>query len=289
MAGPRILDSERLSLSDLYLEVLYSTLRLRHSPETTALVSDADKLLTEVERVMGVERTRETLRIDGEVQVDWRNYDLDTWLAAFRSLLATKRGGRPGQELFDRFFANRTPSEVIRMPLRPELQLVSRWVASLKGETDADLSKQGTALELLVDAGNKAVSAEDAAIQGLRDFRAGPRLQIFNDVNVWRASLHGELSKLGHTKDWVASYFRPGRRRREDPALTLLDAQAAVTALRAELAEAEATLEEVKKRDETLALKAAEKEQQQQALDAARRQDAELKRRIAELQAQLEA
>jgi hypothetical protein len=288
MAGPRTLDPERLSLSELYFELLYSTLRLRHAPETKALVSDAEKQLAEVERVIGVERNKQTLRIDGEVQVDWRNYDVDAWLAAFRSLLALKRGGRPGQQLFDRFFANRTPSEIIRMALRPELAVVSRWVASLKAETDVDLSKQGAALELLVIASNDAVGADDAAIQGMRDFRAGLRLETFNNANNWRQSLHAELGKLDKGKEWVQSFFRPGRRRREDPALTLHDAEAAVKALRAELAEAEATVEEVKKRDAELALKSAEKEKRQQALEEARQKEAELKRHIAELESGIE-
>ena len=61
----------------------------------------------------------------------------------------------------------------------------------------------------------------------------------------------------------------------------------AVAALRAELAEAEADLESVKKRDEAEALKSAEKQQRIQALEEARKQGAALKQRIAELEAQL--
>ena len=287
MAGPRLLDSERMSLSDLYSEVLYTTMRLHHAPEAKALVAAADKQLGEVERVVGVDLTLQTKLVDGEVQVDWRNYDLDAWLGYFRGVLGTKRGGRPGQTLFDRFFHDKTPSEVIRMALRPELQVVTPWVASLKAETDAELKKQGSELEALVTAGADAVAAEDAATQAVRDFRAGQRLQLFDDINAWRQSLHGELSTLGKPREWAQSFFRPGRRRRVMPELTLLQAQSVVAALRAELTEAEADLDAVKKRDEAEALKNAEKQQRMQALEEARQQGAALKQRIAELEAQL--
>ncbi len=288
MGGPRFLDPDRLSLSDLYFEWLYTTLRIRHAPEAKALVTDADKLLADVGRVMAVERAHEEAVIDGEVAVDWRNYDLDQGVGHFRNLLAVKRGGRPGQELFDRFFRNKAPHEVIRLALRPELALVGPWVASLKADPDIDLNAQGTALGSLVDAGNDAVAAQDSALQAVRDFRAGARRKLFDDVNAARQATHGELSKLGKPKEWVASFFRPGRRRRENPALTLAEAHAMLAAAQAELAEAQAVVEEVKKRDEEAALKAADRAKKQQALEEAQRQDAELKRRIAELQNELE-
>ena len=288
MAGPRFLDPDRLSLSELYFEWLYTTLRIRHAPEAKALVTDADKLLQEVERVMTVERAHEEAVIDGEVAVDWRNYDLDAAVGHFRNLLSVKRGGRPGQELFDRFFRNKAPHEVIRMALRPELALVGPWVASLKADTDIDLSAQGTVLGKLVDAGNDAVAAQDGALQAVRDFRAGPRRKLFDDVNAARQAANGELSKLGKPKEWVGSFFRPGRRRRDNPALTLVEAQALLAAAQAELSEAQAAVEEVKKREEEAALKAEGRAKKQQALEAAQRQDAELKRRIAELQHELE-
>lgn len=284
MAAPRILDPDRISLSDLYYEVLYTTLRIRHAPEAKALVADADKLLLEVERVMDIEKTREEALVDGEVAVDWRNYDLDVGIAHFRNLLAYKRGGRPGQELYDRFFRNKTPSEVIRLALRPELQLVNPWVASLKADADIDLAAQGKALGELVDAGSDAVAKQDAALQAMRDFRAGPRLLLFNTVNAARQAVHGELSTIAKTKEWVQSFFRVGRRRRINPQLTLVEAQAEVATLQAELAEAQLTVEEVQKREQAEALKVAEKVKQRQALEEAKKQDAELKRRIAELE-----
>lgn len=289
MAGPRILDSERLSLSELYIEVLYTTLRLRHAPETKTLVADADKKLAEVDRLIGVERNADVALTDGEVQVDWRNYDLDEWLAFFRRLLGVKRGGRPGQELYDRFFHLQTPSEVIRMPLDTELRVVSPWVASLKADSDIDLSKQGAALEALVKAGNDAMAAEAAAVQARRDFHANQERTLFEDINTWRRALYGELSKLDKSKEWVASFYRPGRRRRADPTLTVADAGAVVVKLRAELAQAETELQEAKQRAADEALKRADNAKKLEALQEAKAQDAELKRRIAELEADIAA
>lgn len=86
----------------------------------------------------------------------------------------------------------------------------------------------------------------------------------------------------------MASFFRAGRRRRVNPQLTLLEAQAEVTLLQAELADAQSALAEAKQRDEAEALKAAEKAKQRQALEEAKKQDAELKRRIAELEELIE-
>jgi hypothetical protein len=288
MAGPRYLDPERLSLYDLYLELLYTALRIRYAPEAKALVPVSDKLLADAQNLLIVERQHDEGVVEGEVAVDWRNYDIDVGVGFFRDLLAVKPQGKPGQELFQRFFAGRAAHEVIRMALRPELALVGPWVPSLKAETDIDLAAQGSALEKLVAAGEDAVATQDRALQARRDFDAGPRSKLFENANATRQSLHGELSKLGKPKEWVQSFFRVSKPRRKNPIMTLAAAEAELSAAQAQLVEKQAQLEEVKSRDQSAAAQAAEREKKQKALAEAKKQDAELKRRIAELEDDLD-
>jgi len=237
-----------------------------------------------VDLLVAEERKLEDAYIEGEVAVSLRNADLDAGVTDFRGVLLKKTRGKTDAPLFQRFFAGRTASDVIRMSLRPELDLVSPWVASLKAETDPELKDQGTALEKLVTAGRAAISQYDAAAQALRDFRSGSRRKLFGDANTTRQTVYAELTKLGRTPDWVLSFFRPGRKRADGPAvLTLLDAQAAVAAAQAALREAEAQLAEAQERENKEAAEAAAREAVRKELAEAERQAAEAQRKVAEL------
>lgn len=288
MAGPRYLDPERLPLKDLCFELLYTALRLRNTPAAKALVAVSDKLLEDARKLLTYEAQLDEAVIEAEVAVDWRRSDLNAGVTLFAGILAVKPLGKSGQPLFERFFAGKAPHEVRYLALRPALRIVQPWVASLKAESEPDLASQGRALEKLVDAGQGAVAAQDLALQGKRDFVAGPRRQLFEEANATRQGLHGELHKLGNAREWVASFFRVPRRITKRPPLTLAAAQAEVAQAQNALTEAQAQLEAVRSRDAAAAAQAAEREKKQQALSAAKQQNAELKRRIAELEDELE-
>lgn len=288
MAGPRYLDPERISLKDLCFELLYTALRLRNTPTAKALVSDADKQLVEAQKQLAVEAQLDEAVIDAEVAVDWRRYDLNAGLTLFGGILATKPMGRSGQPLFERFFNGKALYEVRELALRSALRIVQPWIASLKAESDGDLVNQGAALEKLVSAAHDAVAAHERALQGKRDFLAGLRRQLFEEANASRQWLHGELHKLGSSREWVSGFFRIPRRTRKTPLVTLESALADVAQAQAALESAQVQLDAVRSRDAAAVTQAAEREKKQQALTAAKQQTAELKRRIAELEQELD-
>lgn len=286
MAGPRILDSERMSLGDLRDEVLFTTLRVRHTPETKAQVAAANKLLADLGTTIATELQLADDIISGEVMMSLRNADLDGGVVAFKGVLLKKTFDKTDHPLFKRFFAGRPPSDVTRLRLRPELPIVEPWVDSLKAESDPDLQGQGVALGKLVKAGWDAVTQYDAAVQQRRDFRAGPRRDLFSAVNASRRSLFGELSGLGRTPDWVNSFFRTDSRRDDSAEPTLAEAEAQFAVAQADLAQAQARLDQARQRAQAATAQAAAREQARQDLLAAERQSAELQRRIATLRSQ---
>ena len=288
MAGPRYLDPERLSLEDLYYEALFSALRLRNAPEAKALVAAGDKLLDDVRKAMESERKLHEALIDAEVGMSLRNNELDAGVTTFKAVLLKKTGGSTEGALYQRFFAGRQPHEIIRLSLRPQLPICEPWVASLAADPDKELQEQGTALGKLVQAGKDAVAKADAATQALRDFRAGARAALFETANAERRSLMGELAKLKKPKEWVNSFFLAGRQRRDEGLPSVQTAQAAVVAAQVALVAAQKELQAAQQREADAAKQQADRDALQKELLTAKKQQEELKRRIAALEDELD-
>ena len=126
-------------------------------------------------------------------------------------------------------------------------------------------------------------------MQRVGDFRLGKRLKLYTDVNATRQTLYGELCKLGKGTEWATTFFRLGKRRKEETALlTVAEAEARLAAAKDQVTEAETELAEAKQREAKAAATATAAALLEQELkDAQHRQD-DLQRKIAALKGQLD-
>lgn len=289
MFAPRKLDSERTSLEDAVEEAQFTKLTVRNTQESKALIATADKLYKDAEAQLTQERALYAAVLEAEVRIVIGNRGLDGWTGGFRGLLENKEASGAGTNLFSRFFGSRRPSDVIKMALGSQIGVMEPWIESLKADADPELKAQGAELEKLITTGKAAVAAHKAARQAVRDFRAGPRAAAFAQVNSGRLGLFGDLSELPRGKDpaWTESFFRTRRAPEEPDEPTVAEATAALATQRAALAAAEAQLEAAKQREALTAAAALMREAKEKEREAARKEAAALRRRLAELDEEL--
>lgn len=289
MGAPRKLDSDR-TLADMVEEALFTKLMVRNSPEAKGLAAAADKMHGDAETQLTRERALYPALLDAEVRVAIANRLLDEWVDVFRALLLGKESSGGG-DLTGRFFGGRRPSDVIKMALGSELAVVEPWIESLKADADADLKAQGAALEKRVAEGRAALTAHKAARQAIKDFRTGPRAQVFEQVNSGRVGLYGDLRELDKGKKdaaWAESFFRARRASAEEPdLLSVEEATAALETHRAAVKAAEAELEAAQQRAALAQAATAAREAKEKERDTARKEMARLRSRLAELEDEL--
>ena len=286
MAGPRTLDADRMSTTDLVQEALFLALRIRQSPEAKASLALAESLLVQARAGLSLEdKLREKLT-EAEAGISMRNLDLDFVVAEHRGVIARKTHGKTDHKLYQRFYSAMKPSDVIRLGLRQELLIVAPWVDSLKRDADPDLQDLGKALEKAVLAGQAAVAAHNDAVQTMRDFRAGKRAQLFDEQNGGRRTIWAELSNLGRGGDFVASFFSQGGRRATREELTVEEATARVAGATQGLTAAQRELSAAQERAAAVTAAQSAQLEAQRALAAAEAEAEALARRIAALRHQ---
>lgn len=286
MAGPRVLDPDRISTAELVEEALFLAIRVRQSPEAKGLVPLAEGLLTDARAGLAAEdKLRERL-IEAEAGVLLRNIDLDTAVTDHRGVIQKKTRGKTDHKLYLRFYGSLTPHAIIKLGLRNQLPIVEPWVESCKRDPDPDLVDLGKSLEKAVGAGKDAVLAEDSAVQALRDFRADKRLKLFDAHNVGRRTIWAELTKLGLAVEFAMSFFRPLSRRGRRAELTLADAEAAVVDAQERLKGAQADLAAAHERAAQATAASTARDEAKRALAAAEVEAQALARRIAALRGQ---
>lgn len=283
MSGLRTLDPDKLSLRELVEETLYTTARVRQSPEAKSQLSLAESMLAEARLGVRIEEDLNEKQIEADAGIVLRNLDLDAAVAEHRAVITKKTHGKTDHKLYQRFYAGLSPHEIIRLGLRTELPIVEPWVESLKNDADLELKALAAPLEMAIAAGRAAIEAQDVATQAMRDFRAAPRAQVFDKVNAGRRLIWAELAKLNRGVDFALSFFRPQRGRPKPPELTLADAESAVAAAEAQLQAAQKELAELKQRESEAAAQAAAREEAKRALKQAEAEAHALAQRIATL------
>lgn len=289
MPAPRKLDPDRLTLTEVEEELLFTLLVTRNTPEAKGQVAAIEKLHTDTVALAQQGKKIEEAKLEAEVLVSLANRGLDLGVAGLRAMVNGKTDGDTESPLYRRYFGQRRPSEVIRMALAAELPIVEPWVASLKAETDADLKAQGAALEKLVAAGKAALAAQGTARQAQKVFDTGPRAALFDQLNTGRVALYAELTKVGPDAAWVESFFRqPARRRPEEPQdLTVAAATAQLVAQQQAVAAAEAALAAAKQREAESLAAAQAREAHEKEIAATRKDLAALRSHLAELESQI--
>lgn len=286
MAGPRLLDPDRISTAELVEEALFLAIRVRQSPEAKALVPRAESLLKDARAGLAVEDTLRERLIEAEAGVLLRDIDLDLGVSDHRGVIQKKTRGKTDHKLYQRFYGSLTPHAIIRLGLRSQLPIVEPWVESCKRDPDPDLVDLGKSLEKVVQAGKDAVLAEDSAVQVLRDYRADKRPKLFDSQNVGRRTIWAELTKLGLSGEFALSFFRPSSRRGRRVELTLADAEAAVADAEERLKGAQADLSAAHERAAQASAAATARDEAKRALLAAEAEAQALARRIASLRDQ---
>lgn len=286
MAGPRLLDPDRISTAELVEETLFLAIRVRQSPEAKALVPLAESLLKEARAGLAVEDTLRERLIEAEAGVLLRNIDLDLGVTDHRGVIQKKTRGKTDHKLYQRFYASLTPHAIIRLGLRSQLPIVEPWIESCKRDPDPDLVDLGKSLEKVVQAGKDALLAEDGAVQALRDYRADKRPKLFDSQNVGRRTIWAELTKLGLSGEFALSFFRPSSRRGRRAELTLTDAEAAVADAQERLKGAQADLSAAHERAAQASAALTARDEAKRALAAAEAEAQALARRIATLRDQ---
>lgn len=271
--GPRTLPS-RTSTEQLLSEVLFTTLRIRQAPDAKALITDADKFLAEVRAAVTKEQRLKEGMIEAEVLVSLVDSDLDALVYDLRTVIARKSLVPAGLPLWDRFFPNQSPSEVVARALRSQLPIVSRWVDSLLADPDKDLLALGAPFAKTVDAAQDALGKQDKAVQAIRDFDTIERPALLESAGLVRQRQWVALSALPKTPAWVAAFFRAGRSANAIKPLAPLT----VAAAEAEVAKATQRLSDIKAAEQVARDKA--------EAEAARiRELADTNKKIAELNA----
>lgn len=283
MAGPRVLDADRISLHDLVHETLYVAVRVRHSPDAKSQLVLAESLLTDARAGLALEDKLSERLIEADAGVMLRNIDLDAVVTEHRGVIQRKTRGKTDHKLHQRFYGSQSPHAIIRLGLRSQLPIVEPWIESLKRDPDPDLQALATPLEKVVQAGHAACAAQDHAIQALRDFRADKRAKLFDSVNAGRRTIWAALSALPVGPDFALSFFRVGQGRSKAAGLTLAEAETAVAAAQVQLGEAQTQLAELRQQQSEEAAQAAARLQAQQALSQAEAEAEALAQRIATL------
>ncbi|MFO0618402.1 MAG: hypothetical protein U0414_37760 [Polyangiaceae bacterium] len=138
--------------------------------------------------------------------------DLDDTTAAIDREFLHVAGERTSPR-YVRYF-KKTRSDITRLGLESQLDVVREWSPSLKTETEAELKDLGARLEANVAAGDTAVKDRRASAAATADHRVREIVRFIDDVNAARRTRYGVLiqrgESLGLAKDWPLRFFRRG-------------------------------------------------------------------------------
>ena len=199
------------SLDSLWDELVYTEARMLKDPDAKDLVAPITALIKRWEKVDLGQRSAWRAEIVAQAWVDAENENLDETVGAVSDgLLVVTRKDR-NHPRYRRYF-KKTASEVIRMGLQSELEVVRSWPQSLKTEPEAALSTLGAELEKNVTEGDAAVEARSAAATHRTDHRLREIVRLIDDANGTRRSLYGQLITRGEEKgrpaDWASRFFQ---------------------------------------------------------------------------------
>jgi hypothetical protein len=188
-------------------------------------------------------------------------------------------------------FKGQPLSKFRRPVLGGQLLAQSGWGASLKASGIPALVALAPEADPLVKKGEDASKARTEATQKNREFRdIGMRKQFIDKVNGQRLLAYAALSKAPLDNpmlpgDYGDSFFLGEAASDEEP--TLEEVKAAITSLKAQLAEREQTLAEMEAEAALAAQVEAERQAKQTTLDDLNAQKAELDKKIKAIEAEL--
>ncbi len=200
------------SLDYVWEELVYTDARLRMDTNAEDLAPQFEAMLKRWAKVDAGQRTVWRGEILAQAAVDAQNDTLDDTTDDVADALFAAEDKDRTSPRFRRYFGARRPSEVIKMGLESQLEIVKPWVQPLKTEPEHDLQQLGARLEGNVETGTAAVNGRMTAAGNSANFRVRERIRFVEDVNALRESVYGILmqraadKKLGKT--WPDRFFR---------------------------------------------------------------------------------
>lgn len=250
--APSLIRQEQ-SLETVYEALVYTHLALQSDPGAKGHAKVFKTLLaTDFPKVFAAERAARLRHVTALVEMSGADRQCDAWLDRFHNQLLTTTGNRKDVPTYTRYFGDASPSVLKKPVLGHQLAVMASWVPSLVASSEPVLAGLGKELSALVEAGQKATAAFEAARGALRDFReVGERKAFVDQVNAARQSVGGLLAEFVHAhpekmlpSDWPDGFFRQkvrGRVAAEDRASLTL----AIGELETELSEKKAQLAEL--------------------------------------------
>jgi hypothetical protein len=205
------------TLDEIFDELVFHEIALSLDPLTKDLSPTVEPLLGRWEEV-GQER-RKTLRELLRTQAVFSdvNYRADAGVTDFSWDLERAAGNQQSPR-FKRYFPL-APSRLVRRALGAMAHRMLGWVAGIKTEPEAEVSRHASVIEALA---KEALAAAEALAMAF-GARATTRARVVDDylaeVNAFRMDLQGELQKRAAADpqahlgaEWVAKFFKPASR-----------------------------------------------------------------------------
>lgn len=277
---------------ELVQECTYSMARLKAHPLTTSLVTDFDKLNTELVKLLTHELELAKNIIVAQATVDAIDDQLDLLLLVLTNDILSAVHNDRKAPLYQHFFGTQNPANMRKPVLGEQLETMRTWVSALTTSTVPTLKAHGTSLATLVTNADAAVEALRKAIQQEDDFmQIGERKKFIDTFNALRKNTYGKLAEIRHTyadqnlpHDFAEHFFL---QQTKESKVSLSIVERTIERLEAQLTKHKSTHEQ-------LLAKKKEKEQNrhtkiamQSEIQALEQEAAQRQSKLAELKAQL--
>lgn len=172
--------------------------------------------------------------------------------------------------LYQKYFGQQRPSDVVAPLLGPQLETMRDWISSLLAQPHASLQAIGAEIKAAVAAADAAVQVKKGAEGAQSDFaQSGDRAQMIDAYNALRKSTFGKLGEIQHQNpqlptNFPDTFFLHEMRKRDDK-LSAEQIQGKIDAMKEDLATWQKKLEKAQAREQA---EADEKAQQAAAAAA---------------------
>lgn len=201
-------------LDDVWDELVYTHARLTKNKHAKDLAPQVTPLFKRWEKVAGQQRALWRAEIEAQAGVDEDDDEIDETVTDVSGTILYREKQKRDSARYKRYF-KRPASEIVRLGLESELEVVRDWPASLKTEPESDLQALGKRLEDNVTTGDAAVAERKQAIAGTADHRVREIHPFIAEVNVVRNTLYGTLvTRAGQKKlspKWPERFFRKAK------------------------------------------------------------------------------